>query len=175
MSPERLRLEGRTIAIRPARRREIGPLVRARNARTAHVRRGRREDASYRRRLERGESWTNGRVDLVLEKAGRVIGTIQAWRGWRHGLPPGVAEIGIWIDDADDRDRGWGSEAVRIFAEWLLAAAAERVQASTASGNAAARAALDRAGFRFEGVLRGYFPGESGDRVDYAMYGRLRD
>jgi RimJ/RimL family protein N-acetyltransferase len=68
------------------------------------------------------------------------------------------------------RGKGYGLEAVRLFTEHLLANGWPRVQASTALDNHAMRRVLERAGYGFEGVLRGFAPGDDGAREDYAMY-----
>ena len=53
---------------------------------------------------------------------------------------------------------------------------ANRVQLSTEVTNAAMRGAAERAGFRFEGVMRSYIaPREDEPAHDYALYGRTRD
>ena len=53
---------------------------------------------------------------------------------------------------------------------------ANRVQLSTDVTNAAMRGAAERAGFRFEGVMRSYIsPGEGEPAHDYALYGRTRE
>jgi RimJ/RimL family protein N-acetyltransferase len=46
-----------------------------------------------------------------------------------------------------------------------------RVQLSTDVGNPAMRRAAEKAGFTFEGVLRGFWRQDDGMH-DYAMYGR---
>ena len=51
---------------------------------------------------------------------------------------------------------------------------AVRVQATTDVDNAAMRGALERLGFGFEGVLRGFMPDPDGPPHDYAMYGLTR-
>lgn len=89
-------------------------------------------------------------------------------------MPPGVFEIGITMF-ASARGRGVGREAVRLLTELLMRRHdAYRVQASTAVGNAPMRAVLERLGYSYEGVLRGFMPGENGGRDDYALYAVLR-
>jgi RimJ/RimL family protein N-acetyltransferase len=46
-----------------------------------------------------------------------------------------------------------------------------RVQATTDLDNAPMRGVLERLGFGFEGVLRGFMPSAEGPPLDYAMYG----
>ena len=112
-------------------------------------------------------------LDLAIEAEGRLIGDVQA-RHPPNAIPPGVFELGIEIYDAADHGKGYGKEAVRLLTGWLFERAdAGRVQAGTALGNVAMRKTLERLGFVFEGVMRGFMPGKSG-REDYALYGVTR-
>ena len=165
-----VRIEGDLVVLRPIRRREIPARVRAYLADPFVATGRRRNPQSLRRRYERSGRWNGGRLDLAIEADDRVVGTIQAWRGWSRGLPPGVAEVGIGVSEAPDRRRGYGAEATRLLSGWLLENGIARVQASTEVANVAARRALEKAGFTFEGVLRAYFPADGRGRADYAMY-----
>jgi RimJ/RimL family protein N-acetyltransferase len=125
-----------------------------------------------RRRIARSGSWFRGRLDLAVEADGRLVGTLSA-HAPEWASPPGVCEIGIELIE-DERGRGVGTEAVRLFAEYLLANGFGRVQASTDIGNAPMRRVLEKLGFAYEGTLRSYMP--DGDRrVDYALYALTRD
>jgi RimJ/RimL family protein N-acetyltransferase len=85
-----------------------------------------------------------------------------------------VFEIGISMF-AGARGRGLGREAVRLLTDLLVREHdAYRVQASTDLENAAMRTVLERLGYSFEGVLRGFMPTEDGGRADYAMYAVTR-
>jgi len=167
-----LRLVGGSVVLRAVSSTEIEQRVRA-HLGGATPPGLRRTPEGLRKRFERSGRWNGGRLDLVIEADGHMVGAIQAWRGWSHGLPPAVAELGIGLDDTADRGKGYGTEAVRLLAGWLLENGLDRVQASTDVTNAPARRLLERAGFAFEGVLRGYFPGDGRARADYAMYARL--
>jgi RimJ/RimL family protein N-acetyltransferase len=164
-----LRLEGGSVILRAASGSEIEQRVRA-HLRGATPPGLRRTPEGLRKRFTRSGRWNGGRLDLVIEANSQMVGSIQAWRGWSHGIPPGVGELGIGVDDTADRGKGYGTEAVRLLAAWLLENGLDRVQASTDVTNAAARRVLERAGFEFEGVLRGYLPGDRRERADYAMY-----
>lgn len=113
-----------------------------------------------------------GFVTLGVEVAGALVGEIQA-RNPKNCFPPGVCEIGITLFSTA-RGQGWGAEAVDLFTSHLLRERWERVQAATACDNAAMRRVLERAGYRYEGVLRAFAPGEDGGRADYAMYAATR-
>ena len=83
---------------------------------------------------------------------------------WDHGR----AEIAIWIALAH-RGRGFGSEALRLAAHWLLAdCGLERVQMLTVPANVPMRGAARAAGFTDEGQLRSYLS-EHGRRFDVTM------
>ena len=166
---ETLRLEGDVVVLRAVSGSEIEERVRA-HLESSTPPGLRRTPEGLRKRFERSGRWNGGRLDLVIEADGRMVGSVQAWRGWSHGIPPGVVELGIGLDDRADHGKGYGTEAVRLLAGWLLENGLDRVQASTGVTNTAARRVLERAGFAFEGVLRGYFPGDGRERADYAMY-----
>ncbi len=123
----------------------------------------------HRKRLALSGTRTRWELLFAIEADGRLVGEIQA-RSIRT-TPPGVYEIGIEIYEPADRRRGFGSGAVAAMTSHLFAQeAAMRVQASTDLENAAMRATLERLGFGYEGVLRGFMPSRDGPR-DYAMYG----
>jgi len=121
--------------------------------------------------LEHSGEWSGGRLNLAIESDGRLVGTIQA-RGEARFAPPGVCEIGIVLFDGE-RGKGVGSEAVRLFAEWLLENGYPRVQATTDLRNAPMRRVLEKLGFAEEGVLRAFMPDGDG-RADYVLYARTR-
>ena len=123
------------------------------------------------RRVEHSGAFVDGHLELAVEIDGRLSGSIQA-RAPERALPPGVCELGIELVP-EVRGRGAGTEAVRLLGLYLLEHGYPRVQASTAVDNVAMRRALERAGFAFEGVQRGFMPTEAG-RADYALYALTR-
>ena len=89
----------------------------------------------------------------------------------RWAMPPGVGEIGIALFD-DRTGKGYGTDAIRVLCARLFDDdGLHRVQLSTDVGNQAMRRAAEKAGFTFEGVLRGFWRQDDGIH-DYAMYGR---
>jgi RimJ/RimL family protein N-acetyltransferase len=129
----------------------------------------------FRRRLYRSGRLWRGCLDLAIDRDGRLVGTIQARTRPRQTLPAGVYEIGVILYQPRDRGNGYGAEAVELLTRWLFETGkAERVQASTDAGNAAMRAVLERLGFQFEGILRGYGALSDGTRTDGALYAVLR-
>ena len=112
---------------------------------------------------------------LVALDDGTLIGGV-SWIGVPYGPNPrSVAwNIGITLLP-EHRGRGHGSLAQSLLAEHLFATtSANRVEADTDTLNVAEQRALEAAGFRREGVLRGaqYRQGRWHDLVIYA---RLRD
>ena len=101
-------------------------------------------------------------------------GTCAGWVTWRPLAGSGNFEIGIALF-ADHRGHGIGSEARRQLVTYLLSTTtANRLQAGTEVENIADQRALERVGFRREGVQRGlYFRG--GAWRDNVMYGLLRE
>jgi RimJ/RimL family protein N-acetyltransferase len=129
----------------------------------------------FRRRLHRSGRLWRGCLDLGIEHDGRLVGTIQARTRPTQTLPAGVYEIGVILYRQRDRGSGYGTEAVQLLTTWLFESSkAERVQASTDVNNMAMRAVLERLGFQFEGVMRGYGAASAGPRIDGAMYAVLK-
>jgi RimJ/RimL family protein N-acetyltransferase len=130
------------------------------------------------RRLAASGTWVDGPVGLLLaiEADGRLVGEIQA-RGTRSQLlPPGVFELGIELYRSSDRGKGIGRAAVAEITRYLFDEEhAHRVQLSTDFENWRVRGAAEGAGFRFEGVMRGFWPSADGRWRDYALYGTTRD
>lgn len=100
--------------------------------------------------------------------------TCAGWVTWRSVVGAGSLEIGIALFP-DYRGRGVGSEAQAQLVTYLFStSAANRLQAGTEVDNVAEQRALERVGFRREGVQRGlYFRG--GAWRDSVMYGFTRD
>jgi [ribosomal protein S5]-alanine N-acetyltransferase len=130
--------------------------------------------AHRRERLARSGSRNQWELLFAIEGDGRLVGEIQA-RHAEDAMPPGVHELGIEIWDRSDRRRGYGSAAIVALAGHLFEGEeAIRVQASTDLDNEGMRRTLERLGFGFEGVLRGFMPSPDGPR-DYAMYGMTHE
>ena len=128
-----------------------------------------------RARTRRAGVFVDGFLELAIEVEGRLVGDIQARRP-KRGLPAGVYELGIDLYDDADRGRGLGSEALRLLTDHLFAKQdTGRVQASTSLENHAMRRALEKLGFREEGVMRGFMANDAGGRDDYVLYGVTRE
>ena len=101
-------------------------------------------------------------------------GTCAGWVTWRPIAATDNYEIGIALFP-EYRGRGIGTVAQRRLVDYLFSTTtAYRIQAGTEVDNVAEQRALERAGFRREGVLRGlYF--RAGSWRNSVMYGLLRD
>jgi RimJ/RimL family protein N-acetyltransferase len=128
-------------------------------------------------RVASSGTWADGPVGLLLaiEADGRLVGELQARGNRSQLLPPHVFELGIEVYERGDRGRGTGRVALAEIARYLFDEEhANRVQLSTDVGNGAMCRAAEAAGFRFEGVMRGFWPMRDGEPHDYALYGRTR-
>jgi RimJ/RimL family protein N-acetyltransferase len=123
---------------------------------------GRRAEASAAERTAGRELW------LTVVAAGgpdECIGQIDV-----HDVEPddGRASLTIWIAPAHRR-HGVGSAALALAGRWLIAdVGLHRLQILADPSNPAIQGAARRAGFKAEGVLRGYRPGagKAGFRTD---------
>jgi RimJ/RimL family protein N-acetyltransferase len=69
----------------------------------------------------------------------------------------------------DSRGKGVGTAALIAGTQYAFAEGAHRIQGSTAEDNVAMRRAFEKAGWKFEGVLRALFI-EDGTPQDYYSY-----
>jgi RimJ/RimL family protein N-acetyltransferase len=118
---------------------------------------------------------TDGRGALAVTDADdRLLGSV-SWHAVLHGPSPGSAAIDVGISlRPEARGAGHGTRAQRLLAEYLFATTpVHRVQASTDVENVAEQRALERAGFRREGVLRGA-QWRAGAYHDLVAFARLR-
>jgi RimJ/RimL family protein N-acetyltransferase len=105
---------------------------------------------------------------------GATIGKV-SWHQVRYGGNPESAAWNIGIDLIPEaRGHGFGTEAQRQLAAHLFdTTGANRVEASTDIENVPEQRALEKAGFRREGVLRGA-QFRSGAYHDMVVYARTR-
>jgi RimJ/RimL family protein N-acetyltransferase len=171
-----IELRGRRVVLRGFRPHEVD-LALARMAggsSTIPVGEPTERDRRRRERLERSGRRNEWEILFAIDSAGRVIGDAQG-RSSDTAMPPGVWEIGLELWDAGDRGHGFGLEAVRLLSSHLFEReGAIRVQATTDVDNAPMRGVLERLGFGFEGVLRGFMPRPDHPPHDYTMYAMTR-
>lgn len=111
----------------------------------------------------------------VVAFEGTLLGVV-SWITVQHGPTSACQALNLGITLLPEhRGRGYGTEAQRLLAEYLLATrTVERLEAGTDVENVAEQRALERAGFRREGVLRhAHF--RAGAWHDVVLYSRLRD
>ena len=122
---------------------------------------------------DRDGYWTEdaGAVAIEAVEDKRLLGTMQFYRSG-----PGIHgyEIGYILHDEDDRGKGYASEAVRLFSEYLFAErpACHRLQLIIETWNAASARLAEACGYASEGTLRkaGYSsPDEPSDCFVYSM------
>jgi RimJ/RimL family protein N-acetyltransferase len=114
------------------------------------------------------------RAAVLEADTGALLGEVH-WHAVDHGGTHGCAAwtIGITLIP-EARGRGVGTVAQRLLAEHLFASTElDRVEAVTDVDNAAERRALEKAGFRADGVIRGARV-RGGRRRDVVLYGMLR-
>ena len=118
------------------------------------------------------EAWLNGRAfnfAIVEVAGGGLLGSIAVDRS---ADDVEVGEIGYWVA-APARGRGVATRAVRLLAVWAFRALGlRRLEITTHRDNAPSQRVAEHAGFRREGVLRGYRE-HQGVRVDLVMFARL--
>jgi [ribosomal protein S5]-alanine N-acetyltransferase len=136
---------------------------------------GFRNPQARRRRWEE-DGWLgadSGQLAVTLPDG--TLAGIVAWRSIQTGGPEGgCLEIGALLFP-EHRGRGFGTAAQRLLVEYLFATTlANRLQAITNVENIAEQKALERIGFRREGVMRG-LAFDGGRWHDGVLYARLRD
>ena len=110
---------------------------------------------------------------VVDAETGGLLGGI----GLRwHDRVNQVGEFGYWAR-AGARGRGVTTRALRLVAEWALAAVGcERVVVRADTQNVPSQRVAERAGFVREGIERSArFSPRQGRRVDFVVYSRLPD
>jgi len=134
--------------------------------RSSHARRHRWEEDGW-----LGDD--SGQLAVALPDG--TLAGIVSWRTIKTGGPEaGCLEIGALLFP-EHRGRGFGTVAQRLLAEYLFATTlANRLQAITDVENLGEQKALERAGFRREGIMRG-LAFDRGRWHDGVLYARLRD
>lgn len=111
--------------------------------------------------------------EFVIEKKdGTKIGIIIYFMV--QGGPYHLLEIGYYMI-LSDRKKGYCTEAVKIFIDFLfLSQAIERIQATTDSRNIASQRVLQKAGFTKEGIIR-KMVFMKGEWVNISLFSILRE
>ncbi len=106
-----------------------------------------------RRYMEKPAMSETGGELLIVAADGAPVGLVQFHRVG-YGVASPAANIGIFVA-LEHRGHGYGAEAQRLMADYLLAVyPIGRVEAGTDVENVAEQRALEKAGFKREGVAR---------------------
>ena len=165
-----VRLRGAAVELRPFREEEYDAVLAAELS-------GAQPDAATveraRTRIASSGTWGPSELLLAVDVDGAVIGTCQIRRGM-GALPPGVFELGIELFDGA-RGKGHGTDVIVTVARYLFEEeGAIRVQLGTDIDNAAMRRSAEKAGYRFEGLMRSFWEVPGAEPRDYALYARTR-
>jgi RimJ/RimL family protein N-acetyltransferase len=92
------------------------------------------------------------------------------------GDPPDVAELGHgWLEPSAQRTAIFTATSLLLLGHAFDAWRVHRLVLKTDARNARSRAAIERLGGRFEGVLRAHLPAADGVVRDTAMYSIVRE
>lgn len=130
---------------------------------------GKAEARAFFKQAARGfKSGQRALLAIADAKNGEALGAI----GLELRAARQAGEIGYWMSHAQRR-RGLTVAALRLLSAWALnEAGLARLELLVHVDNTASQAVAGRAGFRCEGVLRGYLL-HRGRRGDYYLYSRL--
>ena len=111
----------------------------------------------------------------VVDEDGAVLGNVSwVWQRWGPNPQSRNPMIGIWLS-ASARGRGAGTAAQRRLVDlFFLHTTAHRIEAHTDVENLAEQRALEKVGFRQDGVVRGA-QWRGGAYHDVVLYSVLRD
>jgi ribosomal-protein-alanine N-acetyltransferase len=119
------------------------------------------------------QSLAGGHIWGLWTTADRHIGNIAA----AVDAPNNIADLSILIGETGQWGQGYGTEAWREAARWLLdkdGGALRKLEAGCMAVNAPMRRLLDRTGFQFEGERKNHFLWQAGQPVGAVYYGRFR-
>ena len=118
-------------------------------------------------RLEKPGEWFDHYLHLAIESDGMLVGDFQL-RHCDRTTPTGAWDMGLELAD-DVRGKGIGTQALLEGAKYAFANGAHRIEGSTYENNIAMRRAFEKAGWKFEGILKALFI-EDGQPHDYYSY-----
>ena len=118
-------------------------------------------------RLEKPGEWDDHYLHLAIEADELLVGDIH-FRHCDYTTPNGAWDLGLELSE-DSRGQGIGTQALIAGTEYAFSNGAHRIQGSTDESNIAMRRAFEKAGWKFEGVLRALFI-EDGVPHDYFSY-----
>ena len=119
------------------------------------------------KRFQNLGQWDDHYLQLAIDLDGALVGDFQL-RKCDSTRPDGALEMGIELAE-EVRGQGIGTQALIDGARYAFAHGAHRIEGSTDENNIAMRKAFEKAGWKFEGVLRALFI-EDGVPHDYYSY-----
>jgi RimJ/RimL family protein N-acetyltransferase len=125
-----------------------------------------RRERFYKRFQNLG-AWDDHYLQLAIDEDGVLVGDFQL-RKCDSTRPDGALEMGIELAE-EVRGKGIGTKALLAGARYAFENGAHRIEGSTDANNIAMRKAFEKAGWKFEGVLRALFI-EDGVPHDYYSY-----
>lgn len=134
---------------------------------------GFRDPTRFRRRWAENGLLTDEGGTLMVTVAGEAAGFV-SWRQIPTSMSSYCWNLGILLVP-EHRGRGRGTQAQRLLVRYLFAhTQVQRIEAGTDVDNVAEQRALEKVGFRREGVMRGHAFRE-GAWHDTVLYSVLRD
>ena len=109
----------------------------------------------FRKGFSASGQWSDHYQHLAIDLEGQLIGDVQL-RKCDFTQPQGAWDLGIEISP-ELQGKGLGTQALRLVAEYAFKNGAHRVEGSTDESNLAMRRAFEKAGWKFEGVLKALF------------------
>ncbi|HZD00787.1 MAG TPA: GNAT family protein [Actinomycetes bacterium] len=127
-----------------------------------------------RRRWEQDGFIGTDSAALAVGLADGTVAGIASWKLKNYGSPGACYEIGLALLP-EHRGHGLGTTAQRLLVDYLFKfTTAHRLEAFTDAENIAEQTALERIGFKREGVMRGV-AFQNGAWRDAVIYALLRD
>ncbi len=100
-------------------------------------------------------SWSDHYQHLAIDLDGELVGDVQL-RKCDFTRPQGAWGMGIEITP-ELQGKGLGTRALELVTEYAFSNGAHRVEGSTDQSNIAMRRAFEKAGWKFEGILKALF------------------
>lgn len=121
----------------------------------------------FKLRFDKSGDWDDHYLHLAIVSDEKLVGDLQL-RKCDHTRPDGAWELGLELAE-EVRGKGIGTAALNAGATYAWKMGAHRIEGSTDESNIAMRKAFEKAGWKFEGVLRALFI-EDGVPHDYYSY-----
>ena len=123
--------------------------------------------------FDRTGFWTEDAGAVAIEAQGRLVGTMQFYRA---GMGVHGCELGYIVHAEADRGKGYASEALRLFGDYLFVErpACHRLQLIIETWNEPSVRLAEACGYQREGILRKGGYSDAADPPDVFVYSRIR-